>query len=98
MKRAQGSSVVHLYNEDLISVTLHFPSVKEQQKIGASFKFLDDRIANQERKIAKVKALKTDYLTEMFPQEGETVPKRKFKGFEDEWERFKLEDLAEIKP
>src|SRR5699024_9280039 len=34
---------------------------------------------------AKVKALKEAYLTEMFPQEGETVPKRRFKGFEGEW-------------
>ena len=95
MKRAQGSSVVHLYNEDLISVTLHFPSIKEQRKIGAFFKGLDERIANQERKIAKVKALKDAYLTEMFPQEGETVPKRRFKGFEDEWESVELSSLTE---
>lgn len=94
MKRAQGSSVVHLYNEDLISVTLYFPCVKEQQKISEFFKVLDDRIANQERKIAKVKALKEAYLTEMFPQEGETVPKRRFKGFEGEWKAFKLKDLG----
>ena len=94
MKRAQGSSVVHLYNEDLISVTLHFPSIEEQQKIGEFFKVLDERIANQERKIAKVKALKDAYLTEMFPREGETVPKRRFKGFEGEWKRCKLKDYT----
>ncbi|WP_440898075.1 restriction endonuclease subunit S [Amphibacillus sp. Q70] len=94
MKRAQGSSVVHLYNEDLISVTLYFPSVKEQQKIGEFFKVLDERIANQKRKIAKVKALKAAYLTEMFPQEGETVPKRRFKGYTEPWEQKKLCELG----
>lgn len=94
IKRAQGSSVVHLYNEDLISVTLHFPSVKEQQKIGEFFKVLDERIANQERKIAKVKALKAAYLTEMFPQDGETVPKRRFKGFEGEWKEIDLDSIG----
>ncbi|MFD2657993.1 restriction endonuclease subunit S [Gracilibacillus thailandensis] len=93
MKRAQGSSVVHLYNEDLISVTLYFPCVKEQQKIGEFFKILDERIANQERKIAKVKALKAAYLTEMFPQEGETVPKRRFRGFEGEWNETILDSV-----
>src|SRR5699024_9479611 len=38
-------------------------------------------------------ALKEAYLTEMFPQEGETVPKRRFKGFEGEWEYKSLESL-----
>src|SRR5699024_4386441 len=39
------------------------PLIEEQQKIGAFFKVLDERIANQERKIAKVKALKAAHLT-----------------------------------
>lgn len=65
--------------------SFYFPSEKEQQKIGKFFRVLDERIANQERKIAKVKALKEAYLAEMFPQEGETVPKRRFKGFKGEW-------------
>lgn len=29
----------------------------------------------------------------MFPQEGETVPKVRFKGFEGEWEKEKLSKL-----
>ena len=32
----------------------------------------------------------------MFPQEGETVPKLRFKGFEGEWEKVKLSDCLEI--
>src|SRR5699024_10604431 len=93
-----GSAQPHITKKDFSNLDLSIPNtLKEQQKIGAFFKVLDDRIANQERKIAKDKALKTAYLTEMFPQEDETVPKRRLKGIEDEWERFKLEDLAEIK-
>jgi type I restriction enzyme, S subunit len=72
----------------------YVPEYGEQQKIGEFFKVLDERIANQERKIAKVKALKSAYLTEMFPQEGEVVPKRRFKGFEGEWKKEKLVDIA----
>ncbi|GAA0298080.1 type I restriction enzyme S subunit [Gracilibacillus halotolerans] len=94
IKLAQGSSVVHIYNEDLMNVTLYYPHIKEQQKIGEFFKVLDERIANQERKISKVKALKSAYLTEMFPQEGETVPKRRFKGFEGEWKTIKLGSIG----
>src|SRR5699024_6445869 len=38
----------------------------------------------------KVKSLKDAYLTEMFPQEGENIPKRRFKGFQDEWKEIDL--------
>src|SRR5699024_2334957 len=97
IKRAQGSSVVHLYNDDLKEVLIFYPTIKEQQKIGEFFKVLDERIANQERKISKVKALKEAYLTEMFPQEGETVPKRRFKGFQEEWEKMKIKDISPLR-
>src|SRR5699024_2629188 len=80
----------------IFEIPLSFPSFAEQQKIGKFFKILDERIANQERKIAKVKALKSAYLTEMFPQKGETVPKRRFKGFEDEWETKRLGEISFI--
>lgn len=93
IRQAQGSSVVHLYNEDLKNVFINYPNINEQQKIGKFFKVLDERIANQERKIAKLKALKKAYLTEMFPQEGETVPKRRFEGFQGEWHKKSFDSL-----
>lgn len=84
-------------NKELIfNISLSYPTKEEQQKIGEFFKVLDERIANQERKIAKVKALKSAYLTEMFPQEGEIIPKRRFEGFEGEWEQKKLGELSVI--
>lgn len=60
-------------------------NLREQQKIGQFFKHLDEMIALQQRKIDKTKALKSAYLAEMFPAEGERVPKRRFEGFVDEW-------------
>lgn len=72
------------------------PSIEEQQKIGEIFKHLDEMIALQQRKLDKTKALKSAYLAEMFPSEGERVPKRRFEGFTGEWEEYKLSDLAEI--
>lgn len=72
------------------------PLIKEQQKIGEFFKHLDQMITLEQRKLEKTKALKSAYLAEMFPAEGERVPKRRFAGFIDEWEEWKLGDLAEI--
>ncbi|MCG2017105.1 restriction endonuclease subunit S [Staphylococcus epidermidis] len=83
--------------DEIGKVLINYPGSLEQQKIGELFKVLDDRIANQEKKIAKVKALKTAYLTEMFPKEGETVPKRRFKGFEDGWRQsYLLDNIKKI--
>lgn len=58
------------------------------------FKQLDNTITLHQRKLEKIKALKTAYLSEMFPTEGETKPKRRFAGFTDDWEQGKLEELA----
>src|SRR5699024_7563263 len=69
---------------------------KEQQKIGQFFKHLDDMIALEQRKIDKTKALKSAYLAEMFPVEGERTPKRRFSGFTDEWRLCSLGDLTKI--
>lgn len=44
-----------------------------------------------------MKMLKSAYLSEMFPAEGECVPKRRFAGFTDAWEQRKLSDLAEVR-
>src|SRR5699024_4670734 len=85
LKNASGSTFLEISGKELSKAPVVVPEVKEQEKIGQFFKVLDKRIVNQEKKIAKVKALKEAYLTEMFPQEGETVPKRRFKGFKGEW-------------
>src|SRR5699024_632486 len=91
-----GSTIKNLGLKQIKETKVALPVIKEQQKIGEFFKVLDERIANQERKIAKVKALKAAYLTEMFPQEGETVPKRRFKGFEGEWHKKMLGDFGTV--
>src|SRR5699024_6897311 len=89
-----GSTIKNLGLKQIKETKVALPVIKEQQKIGEFFKVLDERIANQERKIAKVKAIKDAYLTEMFPQEGETVPKRRFKGFEEEWKGIDLGSIG----
>jgi type I restriction enzyme S subunit len=43
-----------------------------------------------------VKNLKSAYLSEMFPAEGEFNPKRRFPGFTDDWEQRELGKVVEI--
>ena len=43
-KKAQGKSIVHLYNDDLKDILLPFPSIVEQQYISSLIKKLDNLI------------------------------------------------------
>lgn len=65
-KLAQGNSVVHLYNSDLSIITLFYPKIKEQTKIGNFFKQLDDTITLEQGKLDSLKELKKAYLQKMF--------------------------------
>ena len=76
---------------------VRYPDIKEQEKIGAFFKQLDDTIALHQRKLEKSKALKSAYLSEMFPAEGDRKPKRRFAGFTDDWEQRKLGDVSPLR-
>src|SRR5690625_5060800 len=69
-------------------------SIEEQQKIGQYLKHLDEMNAREKRKFDKIKALKSAYLAEMFPAEGECVPKRRFEGYTVEWKDYKMKDIG----
>ncbi|ENR6337154.1 restriction endonuclease subunit S [Listeria monocytogenes] len=91
--KAPGGTIKTITKEALSSFDVHLPQFEEQQKIGILFKQLDDTIALHQRKLEKIKALKTAYLSEMFPAEGETKPKRRFAGFTDDWEQRKFIEI-----
>src|SRR5699024_7770352 len=97
LKEAVGSDQPFISTTILKDWELWIPKMKkEQQKIGQFFKHLDDMIALEQRKIDKTKALKSAYLAEMLPVEGERTPKRRFSGFTDEWRLCSLGDLTKI--
>ena len=75
-------------------VPINVPTLAEQTKIGSFFKQLDNTITLHQRKLDKLKSVKQAYLSEMFPAEGERVPKRRFPGFTDDWELRKLGEVV----
>lgn len=80
---------------NLISTTKFVvPSAKDEQKaIGKYFTSLDSQISASTSRLASLKQMKAASLQAMFPQEGEAVPKIRFKGFEGEWKKVKLGKL-----
>ncbi len=71
------------------------PKMREQKHVGTFFRNLDHLITLHQRKLDKLNSIKKSYFSEMFPQEGEKKPKRRFKGFTDDWEQHKAADIAE---
>ena len=74
----------------------YFPKEMDEQKsIADYFKSLDSMIQGVTKKITSLKQMKQACLVSMFPQEGETTPRVRFKGFKGEWEKVKLGELCE---
>ncbi len=94
-KTGTGISVFGISKENMGKMEFNIPSYSEQQKIGHFFKQLDKQINLQQQKVEKAKAIKTAYLAEMFPAEGETVPKRRFDGFTGDWKERKVYSISD---
>ncbi|WP_395088312.1 restriction endonuclease subunit S [Armatimonas sp.] len=72
-------------------------STKEQQKIADCLSSLDELITAQTQKLNALKTHKKGLMQQLFPAEGETVPKLRFPEFREagEWDFQPLGVLAE---
>jgi type I restriction enzyme S subunit len=95
-KVAQGDTVVHLYPSQLGSLQVTCPNDADQQKIADCLTSLDEVIAAQGRKVEALKAHKRGLMQQLFPHEGETVPRLRFPEFRNKavWRAKRLEDVA----
>lgn len=91
---SQGKTVVHLRNSEIAKGTIRYPDISEQNTIVNYVLSLDAQISASTSRLASLKQMKAASLQAMFPQEGETVPKVRFKGFEGEWKTRSLNNYA----
>ena len=81
--------------DELKSYSLSMPTNKEeQQTLGSYFHHLDTLIQSTAKKIESLKQVKAASLQSMFPQEGETSPRVRFKGFGGDWRILPLSTFA----
>ena len=78
----------------LVKQPLYSPCKQEQQAIATYFTSLDSQISASTSRLASLKQMKAASLQAMFPQEGETVPKIRFKEFEGEWKKVSFKDFT----
>lgn len=89
-----NGAIGNLNKNDLDEQIAYVPQKEEMHKIGDFFGNLDHLITLQQHKLELQKKLKAFFLKNMFPEEGETVPRIRFKGFIGDWEQRKLGEIG----
>jgi type I restriction enzyme S subunit len=81
------------------SINVHLPSKEEQKKVADCITSIDNLILSSSKKVEALKEHKKGLMQQLFPQEGENVPKLLFPEFGDEWgEKFLNEVLDYERP
>lgn len=80
--------------KQLSAIPIPIPPLPEQQRIAEALSDVDGMISSLEKLIAKYKSIKTACLQQMFPQNGETVPRMRLPEFTGAWEQRKFEEIA----
>ena len=91
---AQGKTVVHLHNSSISKGHISYPSKDEQHAIVTYISSLDLLIQSTSKKIDSLKQVKAASLQSMFPHEGKSTPRVRFKGFEGEWDTIPVGELG----
>lgn len=68
----------------------------EQQSLGSFFSSFDRLLSDHHRRLENLRRVKKSMLQKMFPQQGQTVPEIRFKGFSGEWEKAKLSTFLDV--
>ena len=99
IKLVSGTTVKHIYPSQIVDLKLIISnSEKEQQKIASCLSSLDKIITAQTEKLELLQNHKKGLMQNLFPQDGEKVPKFRFPEFLEDgyWKRKILEELFKI--
>jgi type I restriction enzyme S subunit len=100
VKADLGATINSINGKNFLKYEFPIPkNPKEQQKIAYCLSSLDEVISANSQKLDLLKDHKKALMQNLFPQEGEKVPKYRFKEFEKdgEWVEKKLGELIELK-
>ena len=89
-----AKNTINISDVNAISGRIFFPNIDEQQLISNYLILISDYIRETSKKVKSLRQLKSACLISMFPQQGETVPRVRFKGFDGEWKICELKQFA----
>lgn len=95
---ARMDGLLNIKADDFFNIVLPTPSKSEQQKIASCLSSLDEVIEAHSQKLELLKDHKKGLMQNLFPQEGEKVPKFRFKEFrkEGEWKKTTIDEIAKV--
>jgi len=95
-RQAQGAKVYGISSARLSNIDIIYPESKEEQKkIVQCLSCLDDVIKFQTEKVEALNSHKKGLMQQLFPSDGETIPKLRFPKFENSgaWELKKISQV-----
>jgi len=98
---AQGNSVVHIYNSQLKTLKLNFPTLPEQQKIASFLTAVDTKLQQLTSKKELLQQYKKGVMQQLFPSTGSgQVPQLRFKQPDGsdypDWRKSKIGESCKV--
>ncbi|EAY30980.1 restriction endonuclease subunit S [Microscilla marina] len=94
----EGGIRNYLFYENFSRIPVAIPKKLEQQKIADCLRSLDQLIVVHETRLESLNNHKKGLMQQLFPQEGEKVPRLRFPEFKGngEWEEKELGSIAKV--
>lgn len=92
---ARNHGLLNVPTKGFFDLTVLEPTPTEQKKIAECLEEIDKLIAAQGEKVDALKEKKKGLMQQLFPQQGETVPRLRFPGFEGEWAEKSLSECLD---
>jgi len=82
----KATMMTNIVVPDFLKQSISVPTLQEQEKIGSFLSHIDSTISRRETELEKLINIKRALLEKLFPQDGQSIPAIRFKGFVDKWE------------
>lgn len=96
LKWVSTTSQASLSMRNIREFNITVPEKEEQNNIGHLLGLSNEYIKSKQKELTKLQNFKQAMLQKMFPKEGGKEPEIRFKGFEGEWEEYRLGELGDI--
>lgn len=98
LERCTGSNYPAINSSDLSEIFVEISEIEEQQKIADCLTSIDELITAQIQRLEALSTHKKGLIQQLFPIEGESMPKRRFPEFRDkgEWEEKAIGEVFDV--
>jgi type I restriction enzyme, S subunit len=95
---ARSNGLLNISRDTFFNLAIPTPLPDEQQKIAECLGTLDELIGAESQKLDALKDHKKGLMQQLFPREGETLPRLRFPEFHStpEWEEKSIGDLGDV--